>query len=92
MIGYRIMAQNKNKAVSYQVAAIAKVVLQNKNAVAQEESIFQVVVNSANNTASIAALRPLNRSLYIIVGLTWTQCVAVNSDGYEYFAEFENMQ
>ena len=88
------MAQNKNSPEASHAAVITQGEAHHENAAAaaQEIEIVQGVVNAQNNAAAIAALRPIQRFLHNIFGLTRTQCVAVTSDGYEYFMDFENIQ
>ena len=58
----------------------------------QAVEIFQLVIHAENNAAEIAVLIPLQRVLHTIFSLTWTQCIAVDADGYEDFINFKNMQ
>ena len=80
------MAHKSNAESASQAAEITQVEAQNTNVAAesQTEEIFQGVLNAENKTADIVELRPLQRVLHTIVGLTWTQCLDVATDGYEY--------
>ena len=74
------MAKNANTVEASQAAAITQGEAKNTNvsAAAQAAEIFQGLVNAENNAADIAALRPIQKVLHTITGLTWTQCVAVS--------------
>ena len=88
------MAQNANRLASSQAEEITQGAAQNANvaAVDQAEEIIQRLENAANNAAAVVALSPIQRVLHTIVVLTRTQCVAVVSDGYKDFMDFENIQ
>ena len=66
------MTQNVTPVAASQAAAITQGAAHNANisSAAQAAEILQVVVNVSNNTATVAALIPLQRVLHTIVGLT----------------------
>ena len=88
------MAQNANTSAAVQAAEIAQGAEYNANvaAAAQAAAIVQGLVNAENNAIAIAALSPIQRVFHTIVVLTRIQCVAVASDGYKYFMDFEKIQ